>query len=168
MTGNTEHAATRRRVGTWPRAKKKAVFRPSIFLKRDPKRGPPDKVISPRYFGSGVAPSNDGAERKTFNRGQNKGEQVSKRRILQRWQMRSARGFGTMYKENAKKSKTKREKHINYFRVRIVPRNGLRAKKSEQIAKEKNHEGAIRGLPLERGPFLRPARPAGACILATG
>ena len=70
--------------------------------------------------------------------------------------------------KNAKKSKTKREKHINYFRVRIVPRNGLRAKKSEQIAKEKNHEGAIRGLPLERGPFLRPARPAGACILATG
>ena len=40
------------------------VFRPSIFLKRDPKRGPPDKVISPRYFGSGVAPSNDGAEKK--------------------------------------------------------------------------------------------------------
>ena len=64
---DTEH---RTRGDTSPRRhlaarEKKAVLRPSIFLKRDPKRGPPAKVMITGYFGSGVAPSNDGREKAT-------------------------------------------------------------------------------------------------------
>ena len=42
------------------------------------------------------------------------------------------------------------------------------SEKERKNRERKNHEGAIRGLPLERGPFLANFYPAGATPLATG